>query len=133
MRSLPSALTDILAADEATDLVCLVSIHADKVIRRAFWNTDITFGGQTYTADNGGFSELRFGVDGERPGFELSLQNVADADDAAAPWATYLQSNEINGLEVRLYFTSPTALASDSTAYVPEQRWYVSGWIRVAS
>jgi len=128
MRSLPAALTNILEATEATDLVVLVYIDASTPLRYALWHSDVTFGGSTYTATNGAVSEFRHGVDGERPNFQLTLQNVTTAGGTDHYWSTYLQSTDLNGTEVRVYVTSPTALASDSTAYMAEQRWYISGW-----
>ena len=122
-------MTTALAQGEIADLVPLLSFEAATPIRRAAWSRDVTFGGNVYTADNFAFSELRQGIEGERPRVELSIQNVADvATGAAQPWTTYLGGTDLNGTEVVLRLVVLSVSASDATAVIAEERWYVSGW-----
>jgi hypothetical protein len=137
LRSVSAAFQSLLEAEQATDLVTLVSIATTTPIRRALnWST-VTWQTNTYYADVGAFGTVRNSLEATRPRFELSLQNVVDAEDGttALPWSQYLDGS-LRGKEVTLSLVA-TSLLADSEAVIQESRWYVSGltvdrqWIRM--
>ena len=121
MRSVPTAFQNVLEAPQVFDVVTLVKINATTPIYRALWESNVTFDGDTYMADEGAHSQISADLGGERPGMSLTLQN-ADGN-----WSTYLASNDLNGVEVEFKIVAEQT-AGDSTAVLNETDWYVSGW-----
>ena len=128
MRSLPAALVTALGLPDNENFAALLEIHADTVLYRARWATDLTFDGNTYTSDRFDFGEFRQSADLDVPSLDLTIQNIRHpSTDAELPWSSYLQSTDLNGIEVRVRIVN-TALLADSTAQVAEISWYISGW-----
>lgn len=102
----------------------LVEICTTTPIRRAFTlGSDVSYGGYTWTADNGAHGEIRHTTEGERPVLELSIQNVRDSSGNAVPWSTYLASSSLARVEVKFYTVDSTFGLLDS-----QTNWFVAGW-----
>ena len=137
MRSVSAAFQALLEANEATDLVTLASIATTTPIRRALNWANVTWESNVYYGDVGAFGTIKNSVEATRPRFELSLQNVVNAEDGttALPWSQYLDGS-LRGLEVTLTLVA-TSLLTDEDALIQESRWYVSGmsvdrqWARI--
>jgi len=127
LRSVSAAFQTALEADQTAELVTLVEIGTTPASYIAFWPQDVTFGGNTYTADGGAHSEITSDIEYNRPGMTLTLQNVEDASGAVLPWTGALSSGTINGVEVTFRIVS-TALLSDADAVLMDAKWYISGW-----
>lgn len=123
MRSLSAGLTAALALDVTRDLTVLLEVMTDTPIRRANWAVDVTYKGDTYAADTVNFGELSQDTQGQRSASELSLQNVQDSGGSALPWSSYLQTDTLNGTEVRIHVVDISVGEA-----VSETQWYVSGW-----
>lgn len=128
MRSVSSAYRTELQQTAGTALISLVDIEASTAILRCNWSASVSYGGQTYVPDALAYGPIRQDLEGNRPRYELSLQNVRDVvTDAERPWSTYLASNDLNGTEVITRVVHKDHL-DDSDAVLLEQRWYISGW-----
>jgi hypothetical protein len=127
LRSVSAAFQTLLDADEAVDLVTLVSIATTTATRRALNWSNVTWQSNLYYADIGAFGTIRNSLEATRPRFELSLQNVVDAEDGTTPlpWSSYLDGS-LRGTEVTLSLVA-TSLLADEDAVIQESRWYVSG------
>lgn len=122
-----SYVTAMAQADDQK-FAALLEIHADTVLYRARWASDITFDSNTYTADKFDFGEFRQSADLDTPSLDLRIQNIRHpSTDAELPWSSYLQTTDLNGVEVRVRIVN-LALLADSTAQVAEVAWYISGW-----
>lgn len=129
MRSFPAALVTALQQGTLGEgvLDVLVEIDATTPIYRVLSNEkSVTWNGNSFLPDKGGFSVINENIDGKRPQVTLSLQNILAASDGstALPWAAWLQANNPNGVEVKFRFV---ATAEGSAAEHLEARWYISG------
>ncbi len=91
---------------------------------------DGTYAGNAYTHDWFVFSELEQGVEGQRPSFTFTIQNVVDANGQQLPWSNELNATgtELNGVEVVLRLVKLSLLvAGDETSVLEEARWYING------
>lgn len=123
-----ASLAAILAGETQTTLAVFVAIDAATPVRRVSVGRSLSLDGNTYTPDDFAFGEIRQSVAGERPGLELSFQNVEHPSTGAAlPWSTYLAADPLNGSEVTITLASTGELA-DTAERISERRWYVSGW-----
>lgn len=123
MRTLSAALATEIGRPIVSALIPLVEIVAATPIHRALHGADVSYGGDTYVSDVGAFAEITEDTEGRRTASELTLQNVVDTAGNALPWSTYLATNKLNGVEVKLHvYSSP---ADDA---ITVQRWYISGY-----
>ena len=122
MRALSAGLVTELSKSIVSALIPLVEICAPSPIYHALHGANVSFGGHVYVATMGAFSEITEDTEGNRTGAALQLQNV-DSGGVALPWSSYLQSVDLNGVQVKLHvYSSP---ADDA---ITIRRWYVSGW-----
>lgn len=127
MRSLLSAFSTELAADGHSGLALLVSIGLSTPIYRTTWSRAISHNSLTYSPDALTFGEVGGSITPTSPTMTLAIQNVRDpVSDAARPWSTALNSEDVNGVLVNVRVVMLSQLAQ-TTAQIDETGWVVRG------
>lgn len=128
MRNLSAPVVALLALTDQSRLRVAIEVLTDTPIRVVASETSMTLNGATYTPDGIGISRLVQDLRRPRQAFVLSIQNVADTAGAAVPWSSFVQTNELNGSEVKIRVWAIATSADPFVELFNETRWFVSGW-----
>lgn len=109
MDSKPAAFVAELQNDAHAGFARCVEIGLAVPVYRTLWNEPVTFDGITYEPDELDFGEVTVEAAPTSPTMRFRIQNIRHpVTDAARPWSTVLNSENIHGrtLTVRLVSTS---------------------------